>query len=511
MEKKTLIKTYVSRYWLFILSVIIGFALRYWASFSQPVFSDEAFSIYEARFWEFPYDPSYPPGYPLFLKLWTNVSTTLPWARLPSVLAGTLSLIIFWRILATHLTPRVANIGVLLLATSALHIHYSWIARPNSITALISMISLSQLLNLAATLKNKSHPRVIPLLLYFATNAIGAFFCHGYTMFLAGSIVSLIIWTLQTGMWQETIRHNKIGLGIVASHALLPLMQLAFIYGRITPLVDSAEWIPDFSIYSITSAFLTLFNGAKTLTSEMWTAAPITVYFTLIILVILSRLFYTMLRDISPFMAVLFVSLCTTSILGVAAVDMFFDMNILQPRLLIPINIMYTVGVSVTLAQFFRFIKSNKIVRFPYKYEAVFLVILLIFSVRSLLLLNIAPYYGDRKGIEIITSLKNDTDTLILIFPRYQVITVKYLWGLDNPYPASLYIADKVSHLPPDAPMDALSSAIPDTVPIKIIRWPSDSTLSPGARAFVNQLAPACQKQHYGNIDILDCPPMTRQ
>ena len=504
-------KTYISRYWILIISVILGFGLRYWASMTQPIFSDEAFSIYEARFWDFPYDPSYPPGYPLLLKLWTGASTNLFWARLPSVLAGTLSLIIFWQTLKKHVNLRSANLGVFLLATSSLHLHYTWVARPGGITALITVLSLSQLLGLADSLKSKVRLNPLPLILYLATNTLGAFVCHGFTLFLAGSLTALIIWIFRVGAWRETIRNNKTGIGILATHILLPIMQYAFVHARISPLVDSADWIPDFNFYSITSAFLTLFNGAKTLTSEMWTAAPITIFFSLIGIIIICRMLWATLYKRVMFLGILFVTVIVASLLGTMAVHTIFDMNILQPRLLMGIHIMYITGLSITLPSFFRITPKSQAVRLLHTYELMFIAVLLGFWVRSLFLLNIFPYYNDQYAIHIVQSMKNDTQSTVLVFPRYQILTVKYLWGLDNPYPTSLLVADKSNRLPQNATAEAFRALMPEGTPIKIIRWPSDATLSSGAQEFVNQLAPFCQKQQYRNIDILDCPSLPQQ
>ncbi len=490
-----------------VFSVGTGLAIRLWASIIQPVFSDEAFSLFEITYWKFPYDPSYPPGYALFLKLWAGVSTELLWARIPSVIAGTLSLIVFWRMLQRHFSLQTANIGAFLLSLSALHIHYSWVARPNGMTSFIAALSLSQLLALADAIQQKRFPSTRALLLYLGTNAVGAFFCHGYSIFLAGSLLTLFFWIYIHLRHTLFFRDVRMRVLLLLLHVLLPVMQYFFVHGRTVPLIESAEWIPTFDIYAITSAFLTLFNGAKTLSSEMWTAAPVTVYFTLGVLIILGRFFYTIVKKHHEFTALLFVVLITVSIISVGIIDLGLGINTLQPRLLLPIHLLYILSLSVTLPHLVSAVRTTR--RLPHPYETMFLAILLVFNLRSFAVLNIFPYYNTPETINTITELKDVKDHELLVFPRYQIITIKYLWGLENPYPRLLATSDKLHGLPQDASPKNFATHIPLHKPIRIVLWPYDAILSPGSQSIVDHLAPLCKKRVEANLAILSCPPVT--
>lgn len=491
--------------WL-VICVGIGLGIRVWASVTQPLFGDEAFSLYEIRFWQFPYDPSYPPGYPLFLKLWTGASDELLWARVPSVIAGTLSILVFWKILIRYFSPRTAAIGTLLLSLSALHIHYSWIARPNSITALIELLSLSQLFGIADQVKKKTLPTTRTLLLYFVTNAVGAFFSHGYSIFLAGSFATLAIWFLRYFTKKTLLDSFRSGIILLSLHLVLPIMQYFFIHGRVGPLVESAEWIPTFSVYSITSAFLALFNGAKTLTSEMWTAASITVYFTLMVLIILGRLFVSFLEKHHQFAALLFVVGIGSTLVGVGILDIVLGMNTLQPRLLLFLHMLYIMGLAVTLPELASAWR-HRLRR--YTYETLFLLVLLAFNVRTLIKLNLMPFYNTQENIRVVTALKNAPDTTLLVFPRYQTLTVKYLWGLDDPYPRALVANDRIHALPQDASATQIAALVPSEKPLTILLWPYDAILPSAPRHFVERVSPRCKKNTYSNLAILNCPPDT--
>jgi hypothetical protein len=201
--------------------------------------------------------------------------------------------------------------------------------------------------------------------------------------------------------------------------------------------------------------------------------------------------------------------LISTTIISVGLIDALLGINTLQPRLLLPIHILYLMSLSVTLPSIVTAYREKK--RFVRPYETVFLAILLVFNLRSLVILNVLPYYNTRETIDTIQTLKHGTDHELLIFPRYQTITVKYLWGLANPSPPLLAVSDTLHGLSPQADAKTLATHIPLHKPITVVLWPYDAILSPGAQTLVEHLAPRCKKRTEAHLVILNCPPITER
>lgn len=501
---------YLRKYWIVIGSILVGFSIRLWAGVHQPVYSEEAFSIFEVHNYPFPYDPSYPPLYPLFLTQWTKISTDLWWVRLPSILAGTAGILLFWRMIASHVNKTFANLGAILIALSSLHIHYSWVARPHAFMMYISILSLSQAWNIAETIRKKQPLKTKILILYLFTNTIGALLSHGYTMFLSGSLLALIIWAWQTDALSFYWKTQKNTAYILAAHILLPCIQLACILGRLQPLIDSAAWIPEFSIKSITSVLLTLTNTTKTLTGEMYTSALISIYLSLAVVLLVLHTLYTGARKKIPFITLLSLCVLITSIVSCAVVYAAFDMTVLQPRLLLSIHILYLLCLTVTLPPVFTRIRKSKPFSSAGWYKMLFIGIFLVFGARSLFLLNIHPYYNSPRVIEAIRQLKSEAPSMLLVFPRYEVITVKYLWGLHQTYP-SLSTTWKLLPLTAKTPTQEYLHHIPKNIPIRILLLTPISDLSAGAAEIIHRLSPSCTTRHVDNIDILNCPPLTHE
>lgn len=132
---------------------LLGLALRAWNIGGQALLPDEGSSVFFARL---PLgtlacslcDP-HPPGFYLLLALWQRLADSEGWLRLPSVLAGTLTIPLTWlvartilRPLTTDEDPRPGQIGLLaaaLLAVAPLAVWYSREIRPYALLALLAL------------------------------------------------------------------------------------------------------------------------------------------------------------------------------------------------------------------------------------------------------------------------------------------------------------------------------------------------------------------------------------
>ena len=78
--------------------------------------------------------------YYLFLKVWTEFSNNSTWLRIPSVLFGTLELVIFYKLLLYIFNKRIAQISSLLFSVSAYQLFWSIQVRPYPLVMLFGLI-----------------------------------------------------------------------------------------------------------------------------------------------------------------------------------------------------------------------------------------------------------------------------------------------------------------------------------------------------------------------------------
>ncbi len=125
-----------------ILAVVLLPLLR----FGQPLWSDEATSVWLARqplstlFWSL-CDP-HPAGYYLLLRLWLWGGEVEWWLRLPSLLAGVLAALLTYR-LALDMGGRAwAGLGALLLVVHPLQVWYAGEVRMYMLSQMLGLLSV---------------------------------------------------------------------------------------------------------------------------------------------------------------------------------------------------------------------------------------------------------------------------------------------------------------------------------------------------------------------------------
>src|SRR5512137_893858 len=115
-----------------VIIVLVALALRIVMLGAKSLWLDEVFSVTQASqsgaaIAADQYE-AHPPSYYLFLHEWLGVDQSEFWARLPSALLGTLTVLVIYR-LGRLRSERIGLIAAGLLAIDPMHIWYSQEAR----------------------------------------------------------------------------------------------------------------------------------------------------------------------------------------------------------------------------------------------------------------------------------------------------------------------------------------------------------------------------------------------
>ena len=238
-----------------ILAVLIGVGIRVWLIMTNPVWSDEMYSIWAVdHSWQAilsgSVDVVHPPLYYLFLKAWMLLSDQLQWLRLSSLLASLGSMVCIYK-LGQHESPDrdhrdLGQWWLMAYALSGFHLVFDWSVR---MYALVTFLSLFTLL---AVRKNWS-PLLLALLVSCGLLLDYAYFWSLIPMWLLGfwqawsdghrkkvsTLIGLTIGTLPFMAWQIwRLPYFQAGLnGILWMNDLLyPSFFLPFFLGTHTSL-----------------------------------------------------------------------------------------------------------------------------------------------------------------------------------------------------------------------------------------------------------------------------------
>lgn len=132
------------------LIFLIGISLRLYNVDRVSLWFDEAHGISRAQNLEIPIvdKDAAPPLYILFLRYWGRVSDTEFWLRLPSVIIGSISILMAYSIGKLLFTDKAGLFSAFLLSISPLHIYYSQEARMYSFMTLFTLLSVYFLIRL---------------------------------------------------------------------------------------------------------------------------------------------------------------------------------------------------------------------------------------------------------------------------------------------------------------------------------------------------------------------------
>jgi mannosyltransferase len=180
---------------LLILIVLLGGLLRFYRFTALSLWLDEGFTVYYSRLpWRtvLGLDGAYDVHPPLYYALVKSVSLVLPEGmagRVISVVAGTLTILVLFALVARLAGAWVALLSSLVLATSPLHIWYSQEARQYALVVLLICTSYLALIAFDQTL------RLRWALLYFAAMLVSIYIEYSaiYALIPQSLILAVII------------------------------------------------------------------------------------------------------------------------------------------------------------------------------------------------------------------------------------------------------------------------------------------------------------------------------
>ena len=204
--------------------LLLGAALRIYRFDFQSLWHDEILTFFTAnapigRLLTNPYDVNIPPLYYLIVKSVIALGGTDGLLRLPSVLFGSLTILIFYLVVRNCLGERVGLTGAFLLAISPFHIWYSQEARPYVLLILLSLVSLWILQLL---LRN---PRNTFLRGAFVLTTAATFYCQTLAIAFIG-FLALYIFLLRRELDFKYWLVTFVGIGLVIAPAVLRLVSL---------------------------------------------------------------------------------------------------------------------------------------------------------------------------------------------------------------------------------------------------------------------------------------------
>jgi len=480
--------------------IVAGLLFRLWAAWHQPVFLDEAHSITEAKFYSFSgFDRSYPPLYVLLLKGMTFFSTRLFWMRLPSVFAGTVSIILLWHVTSRYLNKKIALIASFLLATSALHTHYSWVARPHAITTLCILASLFLLHGiLRAVARNSEIPHGI-LLAYTLINAGGSANSYAYTLFLGASLIAVLVFVHIHSRTGYLRRHAKRIVPVVLIHTLFPLMQSIYLYPYAHGVLRSALWIPPYSISNVIGTLFTVTNSSGYITGELYASPYSITYASLVVLLLFFAVCIRYLHKHSRLISYLYITGLFVHVAGAGVLYSAFDMTITQPRLMFFFHILFLIGLSVVIADTLS-PKRLRVHGYTLFTAIVLSLYFLSMNIYSFPRLNLSPYYNNPKDIERIKEIRV-LHVPVYVFPPGEVLTVNYIWGLTGPIDKKL-IPTKALFLVPDD-LSTEPGFIPSSA-YAVIHY-TEHKLTKTVQNYLTVLSYGCQKEQLTYTTIYFC------
>lgn len=210
--------------------LFLGIGLFLLLAYALPIWHDEAFSIWASKtpLWEIlsgRTDPVHPPGYYLFLKLWSFPSDHLFWLRMSSLFFFLVSFYLLDKIGAKIKGPVFSLCLLFLYLFSGYFVIFNWQVRMYAgVTALI-LASLFFLLN-------------GNLLFFTLINLIGLYFDYGFFWYF----IPLFFFLIFQAMIKKGARHREYFLSALISGALF-LFWLPFFLENYQAGIGGIGWM----------------------------------------------------------------------------------------------------------------------------------------------------------------------------------------------------------------------------------------------------------------------------
>lgn len=164
--------------------VFLAFIIRLnYAIYSHDFWMDEAVNFFISKnpahiiIYALSHD-NWPPLYSLLMHFWQRISDHLIWVRLPSVIFGSLTLVVIYQIAQRLFNKQTALLVLILSTVSPPLVYFSAENRPLALFVLLGTLTIYSYLHLA----QKTTPKNLLLFIFFATLAL-------YTHYFAALLI----------------------------------------------------------------------------------------------------------------------------------------------------------------------------------------------------------------------------------------------------------------------------------------------------------------------------------
>lgn len=210
---------------------IVGFGLRVFRLLHQSFWNDEVitFNISRLNFWEIAVNPinsNFPPLYYGIIHTLFGFDNQELFMRLPSVILGTLSILLFYFLVRNWFGQTTGFIGAIMMAISPFHIWYSQEARPYALLLFLALLSI-WLLQLV--IKN---PKSLWLKILFIFVTVSTFYTH----YLALAFIGFICIYIYLSFPEQSLRYKLFLCG-----AILLLVAPGMVLSYLNNPTDSAN------------------------------------------------------------------------------------------------------------------------------------------------------------------------------------------------------------------------------------------------------------------------------
>ena len=245
--------------WALLVVLLCGLLLRVYSLGTESLWVDEGYqvSIVTASFAEMMNDLLYcdnhPPLYAFILRLWVALFGSSEVAiRFPSVIFGTLSIFIIYRIGAVLFDEYVGIVAALIVAFSEFQIHYSQEARSLALLGLLSLLSYYYFI---IYLKQRTWLTSVCYIIY--TSLLMYTHIYGIFLIFSQNIIMSTISPMADKDGNPSLKHWILLQGILC----VLFIPWAHVMVRQVIRVQSGLWIPQPSFVTILSS-LVQFSGS---------------------------------------------------------------------------------------------------------------------------------------------------------------------------------------------------------------------------------------------------------
>jgi len=224
---------------IIFLILLLGVSLRLYNLDKFSFWFDEALGVLQAKNPEaiIIQKDTAPPLYIFFLYYWNKISDSDFGLRLPSLIFGSISILMIYLLGKLLFTEKISFIGAFLLAISPFHIYYSQEARMYSLMPLLTLLSTYFLIK---SLKNENPLSWLGYIIFNILNL----YCHYIALFiwLAQNIFPLLVYKKSDNKLKKIWLVSNI-LIFLSFLPWLLLISSTIKKGLNTPL-ENCYWIP---------------------------------------------------------------------------------------------------------------------------------------------------------------------------------------------------------------------------------------------------------------------------